>query len=222
MARPMPSLAKTLAYSVQKAISIAEAGERIRLSATRGDVAFDELYPARLEALYEMAFLRVFVEWEVFLEESFIRYLCGYESSCGPAALIATPFKTLDDARTDVLGSSDFVSWQSTTYIIKRCRMYMPPLVGGTTPANSFHERVVVSNQARLDALASIRNRVAHKSAHSKKQFDNATLLLAGRLYRAGSPGRFLRDRGSRGTPPQRWLYLIAQELRALALQITP
>ena len=169
-----------------------------------------------------MAFLRVFIEWETFLEESFIRFLCGYESSLGPAALTVHPFRTLSDARTDVLGGQDFVSWQRTSTIIKRCQKYMLPVTLGTTPSNSFHEKIVASNQARLDAFATIRNRVAHKSSYAKEQFRNTTMQLAGRRYSAASPGRFLRDWVERSVPRQRWLQLIALELCALASQITP
>jgi len=222
MARQMPALGDALARGVDKAVSIAEAGELVRLSASRGDVAFMELYPARMEALYEMAFLRAFIAWEVFLEDSFVRYLCGYESSRGPVSLIKPPFPTLDDARADVLDGHDFVSWQRTGTILRRCRKYMLPLTIGATSVRSFHEEVIVSNQARLDSLAAVRNRVAHRSAHSKQEFDTATMLLAGRRYRAGAPGRFLRDWAPLTMPRQRWLRVLAMELCTLASQIVP
>src|SRR5712672_2619521 len=38
----------------------------------------------KLELLYELAYLRFFIQWEVFLEQSFLRYLCGYSSSVRP------------------------------------------------------------------------------------------------------------------------------------------
>jgi hypothetical protein len=95
MPRAMPPLAAQFAQQVDKALLIAEIGERIRISSPRGSVAWRELHPARLEVLYEMAYLRIFMLWESYLEESFLRYLCGYSTTVGLASLINPPQKTL-------------------------------------------------------------------------------------------------------------------------------
>ena len=213
MPRAMPPLADQFAQQVDKALSIAEIGERIRISSPRGSVAWKELHPARLEVLYEIAYLRIFILWESFLEESFLWYLCGYSTVVGLANLINPPHKTLAAARTAMLGGRDYVSWSQPTRVERLCRSFI---------SNGLHELVVRSNRARLEWFALIRNRVAHGSPHSKIQFDTSTMGLVGRRYPGASAGRFLRDWVLGVLPIERWLQNIATELKNLTAQIVP
>jgi hypothetical protein len=209
----MPPLAVQFAQQVDKALLIAEIGERIRISSPRGSIAWRELYPARLEVLYEMAYLRIFILWESFLEESFLRYLCGYSTTIGLTRLINPPQKNLAAARAIMLGGRSYVSWSQPVSVEGLCRRFIN---------NGLHELVVKSNRARLEWLTAVRNRVAHGSAHSKSQFDIATMGLLGRRYPGASPGRFLRDWASGVSPVERWIQSIATELKNLAAQIVP
>jgi len=213
MPRAMPPLAAQFAQQVDKALVIAEIGERIRISSPRGSIAWRELHPARLEVLYEMAYLRIFILWESFLEESFLRYLCGYSTTVGLANLINPPQKTLAAARATLLGGRPYVSWSQPTSIEGLCRRFIN---------NGLHELVIKSNRARLEWFTWVRNRVAHGSAHSKSQFDIATMGLLGRRYPGASPGRFLRDWVFGVSPVERWIQSIATELKNLAAQIVP
>jgi hypothetical protein len=213
MPRAMPPLAAQFAQQVDKALLIAEIGERIRISSPRDSIAWRELHPVRLEVLYEMAYLRIFILWESFLEESFLRYVCGYSTTIGLASLINPPEKTLAAARATMLGGRPYVSWSQPTSIEGLCRRFIN---------NGIHELVIKSNRARLDWFTSIRNRVAHGSAHSKSQFDIATMSLVGRRYPGASAGRLLRDWVLAISPLERWLQSIATELKNLASQIVP
>jgi hypothetical protein len=60
--------------------------------------------------IYEISYLKCFVLWERFLEETFLRYVCGYTNSIGPEMPKAgTTFcRTLDDAKLRVSGGWDF------------------------------------------------------------------------------------------------------------------
>jgi len=111
MPRLLPPLGVRFAGDVDRALAIAQAGETIRAVAEKGSVAWKELGRGRLEALYEMAYLRLFIAWELFLEESFLRYLCGYLASGPlpawlqpPPTLLETPYRRMDDARAVVQG----------------------------------------------------------------------------------------------------------------------
>jgi hypothetical protein len=75
----MPPLGTRFAEAAARAATIAQAGELARSDARPGSRTYRELTPPRLEALYEMAYLRVFIAWEDLLEESFLRFMCGYE-----------------------------------------------------------------------------------------------------------------------------------------------
>jgi len=213
MARRIPALELKFASAVDDALQLSEAGERIRALAPPGSLVRRELRTRRLEALYETSFLRIFLLWEDFLEQSFLRYLCGYESSTGPAALRAAKFPKLSDAETAVLGTRDYVSWANPDSVISRSRYYMN---GGV------HETVLNSDLSRLEAFTAVRNRIAHSSDYARQQFDNATILLVGRRFSASSAGRFLRQTAVSLPIPETWLQHIAAELKSLALQLCP
>ncbi len=77
MSREVASLADQFGAEVRKALGLIEATEKVRSSNPSAQVKHEfSIY--RIELIYELAYLRIFVFWEQFLEESLIRYLCGY------------------------------------------------------------------------------------------------------------------------------------------------
>ena len=211
MPRPMPSLAQTFAESSAAAVAFADGVEaaRDRLSALE---ARQHLPPARLEMAYELAYLRVFVAWEDFLEESMLRYLCGYRALHGQETLVAGNYSPhLTSARARLYGTRDFLLWHNPRKVIDRAKGYF---------SGSRHETVLASCEVRVGHFAAIRHRVAH--AHGGTEFDQATMALAGRRYPGARPGRFLRELAPQLNPPGRRLEAIVAELRGLAFQIVP
>jgi hypothetical protein len=103
MARRMPRFDLVLSRQSQLALGIVRAGEITRTAA--GAVGRREWNVPRLEALCELAFLRVFSAWEACLEAVFFRSLCGYASRIGRETLVAGGyFPTVAAAETSVLG----------------------------------------------------------------------------------------------------------------------
>lgn len=213
MPRRMPPLEKSFISAVDEAIQLAQAGERIRALSPSNSVARQELPIRRLEALYETAYLRIFLLWESFLEQSFLRYICGYESSFGPPILLKPKFAKLADAHGAVLGKSDYVSWANHYRVVGRSRNFI---------SAGFHETVLNSNISRLEAFKAVRHRIAHQSGFAIREFDNATVMLVGRRFPASSPGKFLRHVEKPQPVPETWLQRIAVELKSLAPQICP
>lgn len=220
MPRAMPALAAEFARDARQSVAIGHLAELALLDLPRASAARAELTPLRVAALYEVAFIRLFVRWEVFLEQSFLRLICGYAMPTNgqrmdgmPYSLVASRLPTLTAANGAVLGGQDFVSWARPDPVITRSRAFV---------SDGPHEAVLGSVRARLRWFADIRNRVAHSSEHARRQFDVATVSLAGRRYPAGTPGRFLRDWTPGISPPERWLASIGSELTNLAEQISP
>jgi hypothetical protein len=211
MPRTMPRLDIALASEVRRAVQLAQAGENIRASSPPGSLARNELSIPRLGALYEAAYFRMFLAWETFLEQTFLRYLCGHASGLGTCTLIYPSFSTLADAETAVLRGSDFVSWANPIKVVRRSREFMTA---------GFHESVLLSDQPRLIHFQSIRDRIAHPSRFARDRFDQATRQLALRRYPGSSPGSFLRDRATLIPFPKTWLEEIADEFASLAHQI--
>jgi len=206
-------MASALGKELDEAMDLPYIGESIRAAANIGSVTWKQLHPVRLQLLYEMAYLRMFVAWEIFLEESFLRYLCGYRTASGSVLLVNRPFRTIAAARSSVLGGHDFVSWSSPRRVRQRSQSFI---------RTGYHETVLAAAGARLEAFAAVRNRIAHGSDYAIQEFDLATMMLTGQRYRGSCAGLFLRDWNSRAVPAERWIQTIGTELKNLAFQIVP
>jgi hypothetical protein len=185
--RQVPQLSGRLRQKVDYAIGLARAGEIIRTAAGAGSPAWKQFHIARFELLYELALMRIFIEWELFLEGTFFRYLCGYSSAFGVATLVSgTYFSSLADAEAAVLGSRrSYVLWHNPTVVVSRSRQFFNA---------SRHEVVVASSTARLENIAAVRHRIVHGQKDARLNFDTATMQLCGKRYRGARPGKFLRD----------------------------
>lgn len=211
MPRRMPRLDISFAREAKRALQLADAGVKIRAGSLPNSIVRKEFTIARLEALYEVAFLKVFLVWETFLEQSFYRYLCGHNSALGSCTLRQPASPNISAAETTVLGGSDYVSWANSTVVVRRAQRFMTA---------GFHETVLLSDAARLAHFTSIRNRIAHPSLYARRKFDGATWFLATRMYPGSSAGKFLRDQAVALPIPKTWLEEIAGELVSLAQQI--
>jgi hypothetical protein len=211
----MPRFDRALSDNAHAALSIAKAGEISRLSG--GPTVHKEWSVVRLEALYELAYLRLFAAWELYLEAVFYRSLCGYASAVGQEQLrIGHYYPTVAAAEAAVLGARSYALWHHPQKVIDRCQGYF--MSGAGCPCNQ--EAVITANFTRLIHLASTRHRIVHDQTDAKKKFDAATLHIAGRTYSASRPGKFLRDFDTSKTPPQRWLEVTITELGSLISQL--
>ena len=210
----MPALATSFASEVDSATALADAGEELRVIVSHDTKQRSLLSTTRMVLLYELAYLRLFLAWEVFLEESFLRYLCGYTSAHGQDVPKSGNYAaTIAAARAALYGDNDFLLWHNVDQVVKRANVWFQ---------HSRHDIVLSSNQGRVRHFAAVRHRVAHAQEDARTKFDAATMALVGRRYPASRPGRFLRDWVPGASPPNRWLYEIARDLRNLAYQITP
>ena len=212
----MPALAAEFRRTVRAAAELPEAGELLRDSSKKGTVVYQQLTPHRLMALYEMAYMRMFVAWETYLEMTFLRYMCGYVSP------IYTPQFQPGQQRVTTLPKAYgalllpghyYLLWHSPPRVRKWAASWF---------VGSPHELVIASSLSRLEWFGAIRHRIAHGSEDARQKMDKATRGLAGRRFAASSPGRFLRSWNGASQPQERWLYTIAAELSALSTQISP
>jgi hypothetical protein len=209
----MPFLAKGLDAEVNRALALAQAGEAAR-ARLLGTTSSGELSLFRLRLMYEMAYLHIFVNWESFLEESFVRYLCGYRSGTGRATLVSGAYaRDIASARGLLLRGRRFLLWHGPKTVTDRSMRYFR--LGN-------HETVIDSNFARMEWFAAIRHYIAHKHADARQAFDDACLNLAGRRFPGSRPGAFLRADLVVSGVKTRWLAVIGTELASLARQIVP
>jgi hypothetical protein len=208
----MPPLAAEFGRHVSDALLLAEAGD-LAAAQPVGSPVRSEWHIWRAELLYELAYLRIFIQWETLLEQVFPRYLCGYVSIAGTgyAAISGTFSASLQDAEARLLGGRQYVLWHNPREIVGRAKNFL---------VNCPHETTIASYSAQLGDLAAVRHRIAHGQPNAKQRFDIATANFAGRRYRGARPGRFLRDWDRSAAPPRRWLATLGTELRNVAQQL--
>lgn len=164
-----------------------------------------------VEMTYELLFLKMFLLWEKFQQDVFIRLLMGFESNGGVETRkhgIAAP-RSLADAEALVLSGRKYKLWHDPVQVISRCDSYFEP-------ADSHFRAVIGANQAALQNAAAVRHQIAHAQSHARSEFDAATMTMAGRRFH-GHAGRFLRTDKS---PGQKWIAALSTEFSDIAHQI--
>lgn len=215
MPAQMPDLAGSFSQAIDQAVSLAAAGENARVLIATARNQQQPLTLARLELLYEMAYLQIFLGWETFLEQSFLRYLCGYSNTIGVEPLLPgrNYYRKLEDANTAMLAGKDYVLWHRPQTICSRVQGYL---------YNGLHFNVIQSATVDLERYVAIRHRIAHSQEHAKTNFNSATMNLNATRYRGSRAGKFLRDWDISGPIPIRWLEKVGSDLLSWANQITP
>ena len=139
----------------------------------------------RSHSMIELAFLRAYLAWEVFLEESFVCYLLGMA-----APRRAAPHRfTIPPGRREakewvVPEGREYASWDANTVRSRAKRFFR----GG----KPFHP-ALRSHQHSLDQTRTIRNAIAHESDKAHERFKNvARDMLGGTLPPKLTVGRFL------------------------------
>jgi hypothetical protein len=217
MPKRMPRFDRALSSQAQLAVAIVHAGEVTRISG--GPLLQKEWTQSRLEALYELAYLRVFATWEACLEGLFYRSLCGYASAAGQETLVnGRYFPSVTVAEAAVLGPKrSYLLWHNPQQIIDRCRGYIR---SGAPGCPAVLESTISSNLTHLLHMSYARHRIVHDQTDAKKKFDAATVQIAGRTYAASRPGRFLRDWDTSAVPTRRWIDALISDLAQLMSQL--
>lgn len=140
-----------------------------------------------VKIITELAFLRIFIAWECFLEDSFIKYLVGAPSLSGrnnPKSFVNPP--NIEKAREILLGERKrgYIGWNSANTVIHRANIYFK----GGEPYSSALTPFITE----IDDINTIRNRIAHKSKKATQKFNEFIRREFGYGTRGMTPGRLL------------------------------
>ena len=138
-----------------------------------------------IEDLAALALLKIQLAWEGFVEDTFLRYLCGARSASGfQPTLLQARQRSVNNALQSLLAPrQDFLNWsvwntenRATTHF-DNGDPYVPAIayVRGT-----------------LVEMATVRNRIAHASDYSANEFRGVVRARLGHVPRGMTPGRFL------------------------------
>ncbi len=187
--------------------------ERLRVHPQgRSQIRID-LTVHRVCLIYELAYLRAFNQWESFLEDTLLRYVCGYSF----AGIVSQPLiahsPTLAAARTLLYANAPYLLWHSPTTAAQRAQNHLH---------QSNYETVLTASAQIISDYAGIRHRIAHDQTDAKQKFDVITMNLVGQRFLGSRPGLFLRTKTQFNQQDMRWLERICAELSGIAMQLAP
>jgi hypothetical protein len=167
----------------------------------------------RRDLLTEVAFLRAFTSWEVFLEETFVLYLLGHRPPRGaPPRRFGFP-PTPEAAAEWCTDGREYAKW-NVSDVQKRAnrwfrngKPYTPALQG---------------RQSRLDQLVTIRNAIAHESSAARTKFEALVRNELGALPAGATVGSFLMMTKPHSNPPTSFMEFYIGEIHLVAQNIVP
>jgi len=167
----------------------------------------------RRDNLTEMAFLRAYLAWEVFLEESFILYLAGQNAPRGRKPIrYAFPPNMAFAMQWVIPEGRSYAGWTIPIHITNRAERFFR---NGRPFA-----AVLRSNQNSLDEARIIRNAIAHKSMSVRDKFETLVRNKMGILPPNLTVGSFLGTTTPGTAPPVSFLEAYLGNIDLAARQI--
>lgn len=156
-------------------------------------------------------YLRIFADWENFLESVCILALAGRSpASVANKYVPVTVAADMTSARQIVFGNQDYLLWHNVDNVIRRA---------GRCFSTSPLSEVLVSGRDDLEWFAAIRHSIAHNSVDAISKFERLARNRSARGFNKG-PGRLLRSDYRRGESS--WLSHIHNALVSYAIAIWP
>lgn len=149
------------------------------------------LHQPQIDLIFELAFLKIFIAWENFLENTFIRYMCGALSLSGKKPIRIVFIRYLGQALKVICGDRPYADWVSVEIVVERASRFFDGGEPYTTPLQSA--------AAELTDIRRIRNHIVHHSSKSSGAFNTLLLNIYGFRPKGMTAGRFLRQRLARG-----------------------
>lgn len=163
------------------------------------------------DILHETAFMRAFIAWERFLEETFLGYLMGQRGLNGRAChRFYTPPN--GQAAREFLriasGRRGYLDWTEPSGVIERAEAVFR---GG-----GCFVRLRLQSQVLQD-MKRVRNAISHDSDDARAKFEELVRRELTTLPRGCTPGRFLRTRAPAAQQPGSFFDGYVGSVQALA-----
>jgi hypothetical protein len=168
---------------------------------------------ARRDSIVELAFLRGFLAWESFLEESFILHMLGKQPKRGrpPHRYVMPPNRKAAFSLT--ADGRGYAKWEVASEVATRATRFFRDGRPYTAPLRAA--------QTTLDEARTLRNAVAHRSEAAQRNFDAlARNELGGTLPPGLTVGSFLNMTRSASVSPESFLEYYLGTLHLVAGQI--
>ena len=125
MPHKLTRFAKRFGDEAAQAIALVHEAEEMCLPDPSGqEIAYIPIHYTRIEYIYELAFLRIFMGWEIFLEDTILRCLLGFHTRTGKPTLIPGKkfLKTIKAAKMEIFTGKHkggYVLWGNVDLALK-------------------------------------------------------------------------------------------------------
>jgi hypothetical protein len=167
-----------LISSLEQNLETADLAERWTLTTPR----IPKYSKSHKYMLIEFSFLKEFLAWEEFLEQSFILMLLGKRSKIPAPKIIIKP-ATRAIALSLVNGDKSYVDWTDVDKVVKRAQRFFKD--GKPFDALKLKKRI-------FSDIKIVRNCIAHRSESSWESFETVARRELLGLPFGMSPGKFL------------------------------
>jgi hypothetical protein len=211
-ARRLGTALNTFARALKEAKELADDARQWAIPPAPGARA--RITNQRRDLLTEIAFLRAFTGWEIFLEETFLLYLLGHRPPRGNAPRRYGFPQDKDAASEWCSDGKGYAKWGVVDVRRRADRWFKDgkPF----TPA-------LQSQQSRLEQLVTIRNAIAHESSSARGKFENVVRTELQALPPGGiTVGGFLVTLKPNSNPPISYLDFYLEQVQQVALNIVP
>ncbi len=171
--------------------------------------------PRRRDYMTELAFLRAFQAWEVFIEKSFILYLWGRKPPRGKAPKrYAFPPTQKIASEWVIPEGREYAAWTHAQNVRERAERFFR--------AGRPFSPVLAGNQTLFNEARTIRNAIAHKSTSATDRFQTLVRGKLGTLPPNMTVGGFLSTTVPATTPPISFLESYLNKIDSAAKLIVP
>jgi len=166
----------------------------------------------RRDLMIEIAFLRAFLAWEGFLEESCVLYMLGQRPLRGRALVryVLPPNRRM--AQALAAGGREYAKWDGAAEVASRAERFFRE--------GRPYASVLRGVQNTLNDAKTVRNAVAHDSESARQKFEGLVRRELTRIPPRLTVGSFLNTARLGVAPPQSFLEFYLDTLDQAADQI--
>jgi hypothetical protein len=213
MAQRLSTVLRNFSRSLQECRQLGADAHDWSLPGAHG--ARPYIYGKRRDSMTEIAFLRAFLAWEMFVEHSFILYLSGQKPPRGRAPRrYAFPPNQETASRWVIPERRPYAEWTDPQDVLGRSERFF------------HHGRpfapVLRSNVTMLQEAKVIRNAIAHMSQGARQKFENLVRQKLTTLPPKTTVGGFLSTTIPTVGPPISFLEFYIAKIEFTAQQIVP
>ena len=140
-----------------------------------------------IQQVYAGLYLDAVTSFEDLIEKLFIGLLVGNVTSSHAGVVPRVTFKSPIIAREIVFGGRNYVDWLPFDQTEKRAKAFFRNGMPFTS--------LVKQDRGQIDKLIAVRNAIAHRSAHSQRQFEQRAIGSTPVTPKERIPAGYLRSR---------------------------